>query len=152
MPSTLSFSRDELTAAFALLLPATQAELLAKEWFETIGGDSGTDGRYVHRSTWGPPREIEPHAPVDVPAQWNAPDVIARDESLFLNRSYEDVRDLLLRLGDTHLALLALVNDDLYERMRQVRFMTNEGAARNRLQVLRAVRAYRRARGLPPAV
>ena len=151
MPSTLTFSWDELTAAFALLLPAKTAELLADEWFETIAG-SAADGRYVHPSTWGSPREVEPQARVNVPPEWNAPDVITRDESLFLTRSEEDVRDLLLRLGDTHLALLAVVNEDLYERMRQARFMTNEGAARNRLQVIRAVRAYRRARGLPPTV
>jgi hypothetical protein len=152
MASTLSFSRDELTAAFALLLPPKDAELLANEWFETIGAGSDADGRYVHSSTWGPPREVEAQSRVDVPAEWNAPDVVARDENLFLSWSYQDVRDWLLRLGETHLALLALVNDDLYERMRQVRFMTNKGAARNRLQVLRAVRAYRRAHGLPPAV
>ena len=151
MPSTLSFSRDELAAAFALLLPAKKAELLADEWFETIAG-SDADGLYVHPSTWGSPREVEPQASVDVPPEWSAPDVIRRDESLFLTRSEEEVRDLLLRLGDTHLALLAVVSEDLYERMRQARFMTNEGAARNRLQAIRAVRAYRRARGLPPAV
>ena len=109
MPFTLSFSQDELTAAFGLLLPAEEAQLLAKEWFETIGAASDADGRYVHPSTWGPPREVEPQERVDVPPEWNAPDVIARDESLFLNWSYKDVRDWLLRLGETHLALLALV-------------------------------------------
>ena len=50
----------------------------------------------------------------------------------------------MLRYCDLHLALVALVNDELYERMRSVRGMTEGGAQRNRQQRRRGVDAYQR--------
>lgn len=63
-----------------------------------------------------------------------------------------DVEAWLLRLYDLHLSLVALVSPALYQRMRTARFMSARSAARSRLQLTRAVRAYRRLRGWPPAI
>jgi hypothetical protein len=78
--------------------------------------------------------------------------MVAADEALFRNWNDEEAEGWLLRLGDIHLSLVALVNEDLCERMRRVRYMSRIGAKRDRLQLRRAVRAYRRTRGWPPAV
>ena len=149
-PQLLSFTRDELAASFALLMPQDIAYQLAAEWWELFSEPGSTE--YSHVTTWGPVKPVEPQGHVELAEEWNTPDMVLRDESLFLHYTDDDLRGLLLRLGDTHLALLALVNEDLFERMRQVRYMTNRGAARNRLQLTRAVRAFRRARGMPPTV
>ena len=64
--------------------------------------------------------------------------------ALLLPRPRAEELAHLLRFGDLHLALVALVNDDLYERMRRVRGMTEKVAERNRLQLRRGVAAYQR--------
>ena len=146
----------ELGAAFALLLPETEARALAAEWFADFAGEPGdvdADGRYVHPGPWGGPRSPAPGDDEEDDPEWHAPEQVRQDEALFARWSdAETVEWLGPRLGDIHLALAALVSDELYERMRAARFMSRRGAARNRLQLTRAVRAYRGARDWPPAV
>ena|SRR6185437_6148839 len=146
----------ELAAAFALLLPEAEAAALAKEWFASFASepdDVDAGGRYVHRRAWGGPHPATPEDDEEDAPEWHAPEQVRRDEGLFSGWSHAEAVDWLgPRLGDIHLALAALVSDELYERMRVARFMSRRGAARNRLQLTRAVRAYRRARGWPPAV
>ena len=147
------FTRDELAAAFAFLLPTAKADELATRWWDEFADAVDATGCFVHHDTWGIPRPVDEHeaAPQNKP-EWHLPEIIATDEALFRNWSDEEAERWLLRLGDLHLALVALVNDDLFERMRRVRYLSRAAAERNRLQLTRAVRAYRSARKWPPAV
>ena len=152
MASTPLFTRDELAAAFMLLMPAAEAAKLATEWFGQFADEIDEQGRFVYPDTWGDPKPIEPRASVEPPAEWDLPEAVVADERTFQGWTDGDARAWFMRLGDLHLALVATVNEDLYERMRRARYMSNKVAARNRQQIVRAVRAYRIARGWPPAV
>jgi hypothetical protein len=146
----------ELGLAFALLLPEAEARALAAEWFADFAGKPGdidADGRYVYPRPWGGPRSPAPGDDEEDAPEWHAPEQVRQDEALFAGWSdAEAVEWLGPRLADIHLALAALISDELYERMRAARFMSRRSAARNRLQLTRAVRAYRAAREWPPAV
>jgi hypothetical protein len=146
----------ELEAAFALLLPEAEARVLAAEWFASFAGEPGdvdADGRYVYPRPWGHVRPPAPGDDDEDAPEWHTPEQVRRDEALFASWSdAETVSWLGPRLDDTHLSLAALISDELYERMRAARFMSRRSAARNRLQLTRAVRAYRNAREWPPAV
>lgn len=152
------FTVAELTAAFALLLPQPIAEALAKRWFETFADSVDSRGYYVdlpwdirYDDDWAAALRdctiidtvIEEEPIADTP-DWNVPAQVASDETLFDGFSEDSAEAHLLRFGELHLALVALVNDDLYERMRLVRGMTERGAERNRQQLRRGVDAYQR--------
>lgn len=153
------FTVAELAAAFALLLPQAKAEALAKKWFEMFAHSVDAQGYYVDlpwdirdddrfgslRGTIITDTVIEEEvSAADTPPDWNAPAEIARDETLFDKFSEDSAEAHLLKFGDLHLALVALVNAELYERMRQVRGMTEGVAQRNRQQLRRGVDAYQR--------
>jgi hypothetical protein len=146
------FTREELAAAFALLMPPGEADTLSRKWFDEFAEATDNTGRYVYPSAWGERKPIEPRARVAHLPEWDTAKTIARHEALFAQREPDELEQMFMRLSDLHLALVALVSDELFERMRQVRFLTNVSVARNRLQLLRAVRAYRRRVGLPPVV
>lgn len=156
MINTPLWTAAELGAAFALLLPEAEARALAAEWFADFAREHGavdTDGRYVYSGSWGSPRPPVPGDDEEDAPEWHAPEQMRRDEALFAGWSDADaIAWLGPRLGDIHLALSALVSRELYERMRAARFMSRRSAARNRLQLTRAVRSYRKARGWPPAI
>ena len=149
MPPTPLFTQSELQRAFAFLLPPAHASTLAARWFADFASpDEVVDGWYVYPTAWA---EQTPDASADVRAEdraaWDATEVRAADERTFASFTEANIEDWLMRLRDLHLALVALVSPDAYERMRQVRGMSPREAARNRLQLERAVRAYRAARG-----
>jgi hypothetical protein len=150
--ATPLFSRDELGAAFALLLPGAHANELATRWFEQFAEEVDEHGRYVHPEPWASPDDAPPPPAAAERPDWSSAEWIERDEAFFQHFDEAAADDWLMRMGDLHLSLVALVNDDLFARMMRVRGMTESMAARNRLQMQRAVRAYRRSRGWPPAV
>jgi len=150
------FTVVELAAAFALLLPQRKAEALAKRWFEMFAHSVDAQGYYVDL-LWDIHDDdraaafhgtitdtVIEEASVADTRDWNAPDLVASDETLFDGFSEDSAEAHFLRFGDLHLALVALVNDDLYERMRQVRGMIDQQAQRNRVQLRRGVDAYQR--------
>lgn len=151
MAPTPLFTRDELSDGFALLVSPARADELATRWFELFADEVDERGRFVYGEAWGSPQPRSLSVARD-PEEQSSAESIERDEALF--RHFDDAvaEDWLMRLGDLHLALVALVNDDLFERMSRARDMSEAAAARNRLQLQRAVRAYRRSRGWPPAV
>jgi hypothetical protein len=55
------FTRDELAAAFELLLPAEKADTLATRWWEEFAYAVDADGRFLYPGTWGTPRPIDEH-------------------------------------------------------------------------------------------
>jgi hypothetical protein len=59
--------------------------------------------------------------------------------------SVADRVDLVMRFSDLHFALLALVSDELADRMRVASGLTAAQAARSRAQMARAVAAVRNA-------
>jgi len=153
------FTVAELAAAFALLLPQPEAEALAKRWFETFADSVDPQGYYIDLpwdirfdDDWAEALRggmiidtvIEEGESIEDTPVWDAPAQVASDETLFNAFSEDSAEDYLMRFGDLHLALVALVNDDLYERMRLVRGMTESGAQRNRQQVRRGIDAYQR--------
>jgi hypothetical protein len=137
------FSRSELAAAFALLMPSGPAEQLAERWFTEFAGDRTEEsGWYLHPHSWNEHAEQAPHR--SSRPNRDESETKSQDEALFAPFTPADVEGLLFRLGDTHLALVALLNDETFERMRNVRGMTAAGAERNRKQLKRAVAAWRR--------
>jgi hypothetical protein len=146
----------ELGTAFALLLPEAEARALAAEWFADFAGEADridVEGRYLYPGSWGGPHPPTPGDDEEDAPEWHTSEQVRKDQTLFAGWSdAETVTWLGPRLADIHLSLAALVSDELYERMRIVRFMSRRQAARNRLQLTRAVRAHREARGWPPAV
>jgi hypothetical protein len=150
MPPTPLFTQFELAQAFTLVLPDERARALAAKWWEEFAHTVDDRGRFVYHDDWGTPRPIDgpDNPPTDKP-EWHTQEVIV-DEALFRDWDDEQAESWLLRLGDIHLSLVALANDDSFERMRRARYMTRSAAERNRLQITRAVRAYRRSRGWPP--
>ena len=148
VPPVSLFSRAELAAAFGLLAPPDRATELATRWFDQFGGELDGEGRYVHASGW---RRANGSPPTGSTLDWDSPEGVVRDEALLSTVDPSDIDDLLLRLGDLHLALVALTSEAAFERMRAARGMSAEQSARNRQQLTRgAVRAYRKRVGLPP--
>lgn len=141
------FDRNELASAYRLLLPDAEADRLTAAWFEMFGDELDPQGRAIFDGDLGPDDET----PVDSTPQLpdDDPRTIARDEAIFATFDAKRADSLLVRLGPLQLGLVALVNDDLYERMRVAQHMTARQAARSRLQMTRAVNAYRRRVGLP---
>jgi hypothetical protein len=137
------FTVTELAAAFALLVSSAKADALAKQWFETFADSVDADGYYVHDGPWREKRTDQP-VPTQLEPDWNTPAAIADDEALFKDFSDDSASAYLLRLGNLQLALVAAVDDTLFERMRVVRGMSGEGADRNRLQIRRGLDAYHR--------
>lgn len=151
---TTLFSRDELAAAFALLLPRPRAEALATRWFEHSADEIDQHGRYLYPGPWNRPGGSSIPAPAGTPSgtDWDSPAWVAFDERTFAYMDEDDAEECFMALSDLHLALVALVSEELYQRMRIARGATEAQAARRRLQMIRAVRAYRRRMGWPPAV
>ena len=145
------FTRSELARAFALLLPADRADELATRWFDQLADKVDALGRFVYPTSWSASSD-DASPPVTQTPDWSSAESVARDEAFFQDFNESDADERFLRLGDLHLALVALLDEDLYGRMLRARGMTEAGAARNRLQLQRAVRAYRRSKGWPPAV
>lgn len=152
MTPTPLFTQAELTAAFALLLSPEQAAALAAQRFEEFADEIDHEGRFVSHDRWhdGVPAADAPVRPVDLEA-WNAPQVVAGDEATFRTFSDDTAAEWLLRSSDLHLGLVALVSPAAFDRMRDVRGMTTRQAERNRLQLQRAIGAYRSRRGWPAA-
>jgi len=137
------FSHSELAAAFALLMPSGPAEQLADRWFTEFASDrTDHNGWYLHPHSWNQHSQ-QATRPTSRPNREES-ETESQDDLLFAPFTPADVEGLLFRLGDTHLALVALISDETFERMRQVRGMTAAGADRNRQQLQRAVAAWRR--------
>jgi hypothetical protein len=146
------FTHEELVAAFTLLLPEQDARSMAARWWEMFADEVDASGRYVYFQRWGEPRPPEAGDELEDAPEWHTPERIRDDEALLSGWGERDAEGWLLGLRDLHLALLAILSDELYRRMRAARQISPRGAARSRLQLTRAVRAYREARNWPPAV
>ena len=140
------FSRTELTAAFALLAPPEEAGRLAARWFAEFADATDEFDRYVLAGGWG---DEAPLAPGEDPTDQCPPELQGEADRraagavLFRNMGPADLESILLGLGDLHLALLAVVSEENFERMRLVRRMSRRGAERNRLQIRRTVEEWR---------
>jgi hypothetical protein len=149
VPPTPLFTQDELRRAFTLLLPPEHAAALAARWFaEFASSGELVDGMFVYPCAWAEPTDVPVQAVRDEDrAEWDTPEIVAADERTFRTFTEADAEAWFLRLGDLHLALVALVSPDADARLQQVRRLSPRAAARSRLQIERAVRAYRAARG-----
>jgi hypothetical protein len=137
------FSRAELAAAFALIFrePAT-AERIAGEWFETFVGDAVDDaGRFLYEEWWVDEGGSAAGA-VPATAAGESPrddSLAAHEREVSFYRGWSDERkaELVMQFSDFHFALVALVSDELAERMNAARGFTPAQAARSRAQMAR---------------
>ena len=143
MPPFPLFSRDELSAAFALVFrdPAT-ADRVATEWFVQIANsDVDEQGRFLLGDWTG---EVPSAPAIDQGLVIGSREVLSQQEPEDADRRFfggwddQEKAEYLLRFSDFHLALLALVSPELNERMRIARRMTPEAAARSHAQLSRS--------------
>ena len=146
------WTQDELAQAFALLMPASEARAMAARWWAIFADKVDEAGRYLHDGPWNEPQPSEAGDEFGGALEWQTVEQVEADGALFTGLTDASLEHLLLRLGDLHFALVALVSPELFVRMRAVREISLAGAQRSRSQLTAAVRTYRRLRGLPPPI
>jgi hypothetical protein len=131
------FSRDELAAAFRLVVPSEVAEECASEWFVRFPEENEVDsaGFYVVD-----PSDTESSADDEEPqilAISEAPDSAASHDGL-VNMSLDVRRRWLLSFTDFHLGLVALTSKDAAHRVQSYLGETDD-QMRRRLDGMRRV-------------
>ena len=141
MPATSLFTRDELAAAFGLLLPPELAGRWADEWFERFVDEDDLDaaGRFVYRPL---DEEEEPPAVGDE-SIYDSPLPDRTGYEYFRDKSDDDVGEYLMSFSDFHLSLVSLVSPELFERVRKARGDSPARADRQRRQMRRIIAAMR---------
>lgn len=134
------FTRDELAAAFALLLPPDSAGRWADEWFERFVDQDDLDaaGRFVYRPFY----EEEPPA-VDDESILDSPLPERTGHEYFRDKSDDEVGEYLMSFSDFHLSLVSLISPELFERVRRARGDSPARADRQRRQMRRIIAAMR---------
>jgi hypothetical protein len=147
LPPIPPFTRNELSAAFALVVADPHiADRLAIQWFDEIAGaDVDSNGRFFHRD-WTIESVATPVAAnglvvVGSGGAYEAP--AEAQQRYWAGWTVDRKSEYLLRLSDFHLALVARVSAELFERMRLARRLTGDTAARSREQLQAIARALR---------
>jgi hypothetical protein len=148
MKSMPLFTRDELAAAFRLILSPVEAERRASTWFELFGeGCVDHEGRVVLVAT--------PHAddesstddgwPAEAPAEHTRRTSTSGTGGFerFRGRSEEEKGEYLMHFSDFHLNLVSLVSPEVAERVRVARGDTPEQAAWRIAQMRKIVEVMR---------
>lgn len=147
MPPVPLFTRDELSAAFALLFTDQDvAGRIATQWWVEIATDDvDANGYFFHRDWTDAPPPAPTLADGLVLAQRSerTESVEAARQRFWGGWTDERKAEYLLRLSDFHLALVALVSPELFERMRLARHMTPDAAARSRDHLSSIVKTLR---------
>ena len=137
MPPVALFNLSELEAAFRFLLPPTVASQAARRWFEMRAGELDSNGYFVYQD-WHEEAGIPPGAPDAIMVQTRDVPETERESSerrWWASRSVDDVVDHLLGFSSLHFRLVALVSEDLFERMRLAEGLTLDQAERGRKQM-----------------
>jgi hypothetical protein len=141
------FTRDELSAAFALVFTDRRvAERLAARWFVEIAADDVDANGYFSHPDWTdeppPGRAAADGLVIAGPGEADE-SLAAAHQRYWGGWSNERKAEFLLRLSEFHLALVALVSPQLFERMRLARHMSPGAAARSRGHLTAVVRTLR---------
>jgi hypothetical protein len=138
------FTQPELEAAFALILPTKAAGATARRWWRDFATKVDERGYFLSDdqvTTPGLPQNT-PQV-VGVHGRMSEKERSAQERVFWSSISVDERVDLLMRFSSFHFALLALVSEDLYERMRLARKASIEQAATSRAQMRRIVAAIR---------
>jgi hypothetical protein len=139
------FTRDELAAAFRLVLPPDVADRCAREWFDQCASESVDQrGYFLYKEWWD--QSGAPAAParglVVQTASVTDAERDAHERKFFGSMTLADRIDLLMRFSDFHLNLVALVSDDVKRRV-QAAIRASDGQMERRVtQMRRIVRAF----------
>jgi len=148
MPPIALFNQAELEAAFRLMLPPEVAASTADRWFNEIAGEVDANGYFLYED-WHEKVGLSPGHPDALMVQTrhvSDEERRARERAYWATQSVEDLVEWLMRFSGLHFALVALVSEELFERMRLAEGLTLEQAERSRVQMRNIVAAIGRAR------
>ena len=141
MPSVPLFTKAELQAAFALILPPKAAAETAEEWWDSFADEVDAQGRLL-REDYRVSHPIQPTDGLVGASRRQTPaEVEAQERLLWSGMTSADRKGLLLRFSNFHMRLAGLVSDELFERMRVAEGISLEVAERGRSQMRRIVAA-----------
>jgi len=142
-PPVPLFTEADLARAFAYLLPAADAQRVAREWFAS-NGETTEPGAYFMYEHWEPSGD-EPQNVAIGPPYDTSIEAIARREAAFWNdlSQSQRVERLCPRFSVIHFDFVAQLSDDHFERMRSALQNSPEGAERRRRIVQRVVELIR---------
>ncbi|HEX7794239.1 MAG TPA: hypothetical protein VF456_07815 [Vicinamibacterales bacterium] len=138
------FTLEELTSAFALLLPADSAKAYATEWFEQIAGDNVDERGYYLYEDWRDAADVRELLAANEPSIR----AVGRQRHSAAGRfislrtlSMEEWHDWLIRFSDFHLNLLAASSPVLFDRIRAATGDSVETANHKRQRILELITA-----------
>jgi hypothetical protein len=137
------FTEADLARAFTFLLPAADAQRVAREWFSSHV-ESTEPGAYFMYEHW----ELSGDEPQNVaigPPRDTSIEAIARREADFWNdlSQSERVEWICPRFSGIHFDFVAQLSDEHFERMRSALHDSPEAAERRRRIVQRVVELIR---------
>jgi hypothetical protein len=139
--SVALYTKDELQAAFALILPPGPAKAAADEWWAAFADNVNERGYWVYETNRGSPSLAPTNALAVGTRRLTPEEERAQDRQFWGRMSIEERRELLLRFSSFHLRLVGLLSDELFERMRKAEGLTPEQAETGRAQMERIVAA-----------
>ena len=129
------FTREELTRAFALILPPDAAARYAGRWFDECADEVDERGRYLWEAWRWPTTEEEWRALGLAHSSRDPDEVHTGGYEMFRGRPVDEKGEFLLRFSDFHLNLVSLVSADLARTIREARGDSAEQATRSRRQM-----------------
>lgn len=126
------------------MVPADVAERTASRWFSEFAlGKVDADGCFVWDGTAfageDAPGDASLNALIVTDPGLSRTDRELAERAFWAGLSVRERVELLMQFSALHFSLLALVSDELFERMRTARGLTREQAEHNREQTRRAV-------------
>ena len=141
------FTRAELSAAFALILPASAAADYAHRWFDQFADDEDAAGRYLWDPepfrAWATDTEREAAGLAVGPPRQSPDEVGTGGYEVYAGRPDAEKGEFLLRFSDFHLNLVSLVSPELAARVAAGRGDTPAQSARS-MRHMRAIVAAMR--------
>ena len=141
MPSVPLFTKAELEAAFALILPPKAAAETAEEWWDSFADQIDAQGRWLLKDHLVSRPNQPPDGLVVAGRRQTPAEVEAHERLLWSGMTIADRKGLLLRFSNFHMRLAGLVSDELFERMRVAEGISLEVAERGRSQMRRIIAA-----------
>jgi|SRR5437870_4577613 len=139
------FTRDELAAAFRLVLPPDVADRCARQWFDQFAsGSVDQRGYFLYEEWWdrsGAPTGLAQGLAVQIGSVTDA-ERDAHERKVFGSMTLADRINLLMRFSDFNLNLVALVSDDVKRRVQAAIGASNGQMERRLTQMRRIVKAF----------
>jgi hypothetical protein len=141
MPPLPLFTKAELQAGFALILPAASATEAAEEWWALFADEVDDRGYFLFDQDPTSPAHRSNNALALAGRQQTDAQRDAQERALWGGMSVAERRELLIRFSSFHFRLLGLVSDDLFDRMRLAEGLSLSAAEPARAQMRRIVAA-----------